>query len=1245
MRRRFTRKITAILICLFLCQMHAIPPSYSQSRLTAKPGNKLVVSSGLRKATVKVHADCAGIYDKKLNRLKRKLENERKHTEEDFARQKQAIEKQRKELIARYKALGNIFDPASSLRHKCDTFGDKIGKYNFEMGFARRTMDVTSEEYDKKVALLQDAIKKTFKQWKDCNAKLEAKLKEAGTFKQRLEKEDRALSKAVDAKTRVDALEQEKKKTLDRLSKDYERRKGWLQESRNYCKKTGEWPVETASCLSKSCAGNFKDAFQALQHTLQTKRKLKKQLLKMQRRLDRQWDKVAVEMRDKMMSLEGSVGIVTVKAMGNFLFAFGLDRVDDFIGLQVEKGTAKYFPAGDEGKKVLQKIVGTGMRKGVQKITIEGIKKLPSKTNAILGGLKKLDQSEEEAGAYRVSDKQPPPEDIAKGIAERIPGGLKDALLGRYPILIAGDVLGPNQVRLSPIKLSEFKEKFPSIAALDETYGKIFKLLKQLSALSAEEEGLWRKLINISSCIKPQCNLIPAATQKLDIGITQKDLDRARKHAFGERHGPLYSQRSKIQRLKMVARGFECDLCKALQILKEVREVSDITRANIKTLNTLIMHNQKTILSLNLDLYKILTRPGALKGALWGYYDYLSTAMTFLPNGGAAVAFAEGIVSVADQYMKEGSRPAHDTWANIKRVSVFQASNAWLLDKWTRFGNSLNAFQEDIIRRILANCLDDICSEEKAPQAPAPPKETVSETPASDQGREPVTDIVDISGCWFRGHERDTFITQTGRNVVATLIYEDGQDNKIKVVYTGTFNPPYLDLVLQTKIPAAWREIVETRIHMTGHAVYNYDGMNRGKKFLQGVYFEGIWQSLIDTASGGEVRMAQERALGMYVVSIDVTDSSFTKSYTKTLEDVRVGERFWIKAKIAENAGCPEMREKFEVTVKAEEYLNFRNHLNPQDYLNDRILVMLTETGPDTGEFHSPPEGLKVKAKPGDKLIIGTREMYPKRASVTVADNLKLFDLMVTDRSYTKNISDIEPGDLIWIKTKAHNGRTGVEDTVRVFVYPQGEESKGIEVKLTETGPNTLEFRSPAEGVLVASVFEKEEKQAVKNKKEAKEKLESKKEAGTEKSKKAEKGIAKGGKKAVSGHKEKQEIIEVGAQGGKKKAGFKTALNRNKVKLINDKKWLEKELKNRKETLNNLGQARILFIRHYINSEGKEISRLETTENPELSEQGFKLDKTESVLFMRKAKEHLNKEIGKIQTDLKRIMKELEGLR
>jgi hypothetical protein len=81
-----------------------------------------------------------------------------------------------------------------------------------------------------------------------------------------------------------------------------------------------------------------------------------------------------------------------------------------------------------------------------------------------------------------------------------------------------------------------------------------------------------------------------------------------------------------------------------------------------------------------------------------------------------------------------------------------------------------------------------------------------------------------------------------------------------------------------------------------------------------------------------------------------------------------------------------------------------------------------------------------------------------------------LTDLLVTDKSFQTEKETVKPGEYFWIKATAESGTPGIVDRVNVKIYPQGEEdTQLIEVELVETGPDTLEFRSPPEGILVVN--------------------------------------------------------------------------------------------------------------------------------------------------------------------------------
>ena len=474
-------------------------------------------------------------------------------------------------------------------------------------------------------------------------------------------------------------------------------------------------------------------------------------------------------------------------------------------------------------------------------------------------------------------------------------------------------------------------------------------------------------------------------------------------------------------------------------------------------------------------------------------------------------------------------------------------------------------------------------------------------------------EAIDISGCW------DWFplgtapgigmsIIQSGRHVVATVNRYDREDKKIEIVYTGTFDPPKLELIHRLQDISILARLPAPDYEEELYNIETYSGISR----------------LL--ASGIESR------LQLHVVK-ENTNLEFHMEGTYIPFDSRLDILGVV------SSGMSDWREgvSFE---EAKEKLR-------KSYPPSVIMIFSPEKDDGRGDR-------EFSYMVWFDKVISSYETLLKKASNQLTSEWGLNSITITDSTFMNELESVTTGDCIWVKAKASSGCPDIRDHFEVTLSPEDDPTITTRVMLSETGPDTLEFRSPAEGVLVASVFEKKKKGE--NKNPVKEPLKAKEGSSrAEKSKKAKKSNAKREKKTISGHKEKQEIIAVGAQGGQKKVGFRTALNLDKTQLIAEKEWLQKELKSRKKTMNNLGQAKALFIRHYLmqpfphNKEGlkgdvRKLSRLEITQNPELSGPGFKLNKTENVLFIRKAKEQLNKEIEKIQTDIKRIMKELEVL-
>ncbi len=91
-------------------------------------------------------------------------------------------------------------------------------------------------------------------------------------------------------------------------------------------------------------------------------------------------------------------------------------------------------------------------------------------------------------------------------------------------------------------------------------------------------------------------------------------------------------------------------------------------------------------------------------------------------------------------------------------------------------------------------------------------------------------------------------------------------------------------------------------------------------------------------------------------------------------------------------------------------------------------------------------------------------------------ERFKLSSITITDETFRNELQKVMPGGRFWISAKGSGGNSDIVERVRVSVYSEeAGESEWIEVELVETGPDTLEFHSSPEGILVVASEEEEE--------------------------------------------------------------------------------------------------------------------------------------------------------------------------
>jgi hypothetical protein len=73
---------------------------------------------------------------------------------------------------------------------------------------------------------------------------------------------------------------------------------------------------------------------------------------------------------------------------------------------------------------------------------------------------------------------------------------------------------------------------------------------------------------------------------------------------------------------------------------------------------------------------------------------------------------------------------------------------------------------------------------------------------------------------------------------------------------------------------------------------------------------------------------------------------------------------------------------------------------------------------------------------------------------------MKVDSLAVSDAGFTRPLNKLQMGDPIWIRARARSGCPDIRDHLEAAIFPEDRPEAAIHVMLTETGPETSEFRS-----------------------------------------------------------------------------------------------------------------------------------------------------------------------------------------
>ncbi len=216
------------------------------------------------------------------------------------------------------------------------------------------------------------------------------------------------------------------------------------------------------------------------------------------------------------------------------------------------------------------------------------------------------------------------------------------------------------------------KREFPVLGEIDNTYDEMFGWAELASKYDRLENKLWDKMLKNADCLR-----------KIGKRITGKacDLKGISEEELGKTDSFNLAGLAQIRTGEIATKGRiawqECKLCEAFEALKQLNDLRNIADNNIRELNKGILGNLKTIVKLNSDLIKALSREDPKAGGGLAY-NILSVGLSFAPWGGTAVAIGEGIADTYTRYqlkdIKEGVTKnllnnVNEQQRNIKRYT------------------------------------------------------------------------------------------------------------------------------------------------------------------------------------------------------------------------------------------------------------------------------------------------------------------------------------------------------------------------------------------------------------------------------------------------------------------------------------------------------------------------------------------------------------------------------------------------
>ncbi|MDX8390761.1 MAG: hypothetical protein R8M38_09760 [Mariprofundaceae bacterium] len=261
-----------------------------------------------------------------------------------------------------------------------------------------------------------------------------------------------------------------------------------------------------------------------------------------------------------------------------------------------------------------------------------------------------------------------------------------------------GGIPGALQKVVDAKTAKRMENNIPALAGLDDAMSDYARWLRLQKSAGKLKDKLWDALLD-SPCIKALGERCGGTGECSISGLDEKTGKKFKTSASLAHMRSLATDISGKARAETF--GDCCNLCKILNALKTLDDMKAIARNRVKEVGDGAKRALETQISLNQDLFKWLSRKGALSG---NGYQALSATMGFIPTpfAGVTLAAMEGLVGVLDSMVTKEA--ADSLKENIKSVSKNLKELNGILKDWKRFNDDLSKKQLELIKNALKRC-------------------------------------------------------------------------------------------------------------------------------------------------------------------------------------------------------------------------------------------------------------------------------------------------------------------------------------------------------------------------------------------------------------------------------------------------------------------------------------------------------------------------------------------------------------